>query len=513
MIDNKQPSVLASLDWWTIGIYLALLIFGWVSVCGASYNYGDNEIFSLGARSGMQIIWIGTSIALGLVILLLDDRFYDTFSYVIYGVLILLLFATIFNPHSIKGSHSWLVLGPLRLQPAEFGKFATALAVAKFMSSYGFSMQNLKHFMAAVGIIVLPMLCIVGQRETGSALVYLSFFLMLYREGMPGAILFTGVSMVAYFVVGVKYENVMMWDTYTSVGKFVVLLLVQIFTAGMVNSYTGDRKQALIILAYSVGITLLFVLFSTYVIPFDIVWIQLFLCAMLIGFLVYQGLRTRFRNYFLISIFSLGSIAFFYSADYVLNHVMEPHQRVRINVLLGLDEDLAGAGYNVHQSEIAIGSGGLQGKGFLNGTQTKLKFVPEQDTDFIFCTVGEEFSYANTGSMFCCAAARCNSAMFHGSSVFGAVFCTKLRSSAVNCFSIICRCPQPLPDAINPKFADFFQSLSKRLIISSAISSGVLPTVFMCSARISPQQRLPGTKGQPSQYVHHCPNSSSYLPL
>lgn len=399
MIDNKQPSVLASLDWWTIGIYLVLLIFGWVSVCGASYNYGDNEIFSLGARSGMQIIWIGTSIALGLVILLLDDRFYDTFSYVIYGVLILLLFATIFNPHSIKGSHSWLVLGPLRLQPAEFGKFATALAVAKFMSSYGFSMQNLKHFMAAVGIIVLPMLCIVGQRETGSALVYLSFFLMLYREGMPGAILFTGVSMVAYFVVGVKYENVMMWDTYTSVGKFVVLLLVQIFTAGMVNSYTGDRKQALMILAYSVGITLLFVLFSTYVIPFDIVWIQLFLCAMLIGFLVYQGLRTRFRNYFLISIFSLGSIAFFYSADYVLNHVMEPHQRVRINVLLGLDEDLAGAGYNVHQSEIAIGSGGLQGKGFLNGTQTKLKFVPEQDTDFIFCTVGEEEGFLGSAGV------------------------------------------------------------------------------------------------------------------
>lgn len=153
------------------------------------------------------------------------------------------------------------------------------------------------------------------------------------------------------------------------------------------------------ILAYSVGITLLFVLFSTYVIPFDIVWIQLFLCAMLIGFLVYQGLRTRFRNYLLISIFSLGSIAFFYSADYVLNHVMEPHQRVRINVLLGLDEDLAGAGYNVHQSEIAIGSGGLQGKGFLNGTQTKLKFVPEQDTDFIFCTVGEEEGFLGSAGV------------------------------------------------------------------------------------------------------------------
>ena len=164
--DNKQPAgILRSLDWWTIGIYLALLCFGWISVCGASYTYGDNDIFSLGARSGMQIIWIGTSIALGFVILMMDDRFFDTFAYVIYAVLILLLFATIFNPHSIKGSHSWLVLGPLRLQPAEFGKFATALAVAKFMCSYGFNIHKMKHFMAAVGIILLPMICIVGQRE------------------------------------------------------------------------------------------------------------------------------------------------------------------------------------------------------------------------------------------------------------------------------------------------------------------------------------------------------------
>ena len=398
--DNKQPAgILRSLDWWTIGIYLALLCFGWISVCGASYTYGDNDIFSLGARSGMQIIWIGTSIALGFVILMMDDRVFDTFAYVIYAVLILLLFATIFNPHSIKGSHSWLVLGPLRLQPAEFGKFATALAVAKFMCSYGFNIQKMKHFMAAVGIILLPMVCIVGQRETGSALVYSAFFLMLYREGMPGAILFTGVSMVVYFVVGIKYENVVMWDTYTSMGKFTVLLLVQIFTAGLVNSYTGNRKHALIILSYSVGITLIFALFSTYIIPFDIVWVQLLLCAVMIGFLVYHGLRTRFRNYFLISIFAMGSIAFFYSADYVLNNVMEPHQRVRINVLLGLDEDLAGAGYNVHQSEIAIGSGGLQGKGFLNGTQTKLKFVPEQDTDFIFCTVGEEEGFLGSAGV------------------------------------------------------------------------------------------------------------------
>ena len=207
--DNRQQGVLRSLDWWTIGIYLALLTFGWISVCGASYTYGDNDIFSLGSRSGMQIIWIGTSITLGFIILLLDDRFYDTFSYVIYAALVLLLFATIFNPHSIKGSRSWLVLGPLRLQPAEFAKFATALAISKFMSSYGFNIHRMKDFFAAAFIIILPMICIVGQRETGSALVYSAFFLMFYREGMPGSILFTAVAMVVYFVVGVKYENVM----------------------------------------------------------------------------------------------------------------------------------------------------------------------------------------------------------------------------------------------------------------------------------------------------------------
>ena len=226
---DKPTSIIRSLDWWTIGIYLALLVFGWVSVCGASYTYGDNDIFSLATRSGMQIVWIGTSICLGFVLLMLDDRFYDTFAYIIYGVLLLLLFATIFNPHDIKGSHSWLVLGPLRLQPAEFGKFATALAIAKLMSTYGFSMQRWKDFAAAVTIILLPMLFIIGQRETGSALVYLSFFLMLYREGMPGSILFTGVAMVIYFVVGIRYEDTFLWDTPTSVGKFTVLLLVQIF--------------------------------------------------------------------------------------------------------------------------------------------------------------------------------------------------------------------------------------------------------------------------------------------
>ncbi|MCH4181811.1 MAG: rod shape-determining protein RodA [Prevotella sp.] len=396
---TQQTSVLRSLDWWTIGIYLALLVFGWLSVCGASYTFGETDIFSLSTRSGMQIIWIGTSIVLGFVILMLDDSFYDTFAYVIYVVFMILLFLTIFNPHEIKGSRSWLVLGPLRVQPAELAKFATALAISKFMGSYGFDMHKWRDFLCACGIVVLPLLMIIAQRETGSALVYLSFFLMFYREGMPGSILFTAVAMVIYFVVGIKYEQLFLWDTPTSVGKFIVLLLVQIFCSVMIQIYCKNKRLTRWVIGLSLGVTLIFLLFSEFVIPFDIVWIQLLLCAVLIGFLLYQGLSTRVKNYLYIAAFAVGSIVFFYSADYVLNDVLEPHQRVRINVLLGLDDDLAGAGYNVHQSEIAIGSGGLQGKGFLNGTQTKLKFVPEQDTDFIFCTVGEEEGFLGSAGV------------------------------------------------------------------------------------------------------------------
>ena len=398
-ITDKQPSVLRSLDWWTVAIYIALLIFGWVSVCGASYTYGDTDIFSLSTRSGMQIVWIGTSLFLGLVLLLLDDRFYDTFSYVIYGILLLLLFLTIFNPHEIKGSRSWLVLGPLRLQPAEFAKFATALAIAKLMGSYGFNIHRWKDFAAACGVVLLPMLFIVAQKETGSALVYLSFFLMFYREGMPGSILFTGVAMIVYFVVGIKFESVSLLHTPTSLGVFIVILLIQTFSSVMVNVYCRNKKLMYYMLGGSFGGTLLALLFSLYVLPFNIVWVQLIITAVIIVYLLVEWLRTRFSNYFFILAFTIGSIAFFYSADYVLNNVLEPHQRVRINVLLGLDDDLSGAGYNVHQREIAIGSGGLQGKGFLNGTQTKLKFVPEQDTDFIFCTVGEEEGFLGSAGV------------------------------------------------------------------------------------------------------------------
>ena len=397
--EEKNPTVLGSLDWLTIAIYVALLIFGWISVCGASYTYGDTDIFSLSSRSGMQIVWIGTSIVLALVILLLDDRLYDGAAWLIYGVLLVVLLATIFNPHEVKGSRSWLELGPLRVQPAEFAKFATALAVAKFMSTYGIDIRQWKHFAVACAIVLVPMLMIVGQKETGSALVYLSFFLMFYREGMTGSILFTAVAMVIYFVVGIKYEAVPLWQTPTSLGKFMVLLLVQLFSIVMVGIYCENKQRAYVLSACVAAVTLVALLFSKFVIPFDIVWVQLALTVILLGYLIFQGLQTRLKRYYLIAAFAVSSVVLFYSADYVLNDFLMPHQRVRINVLLGLEEDYRGAGYNVHQSQIAIGSGGLMGKGFLNGTQTKLKFVPEQDTDFIFCTVGEEEGFFGTAGV------------------------------------------------------------------------------------------------------------------
>ena len=387
---DRGKGVLRSLDWWTVIIYVALLTFGWFSVCGASYTYGETDLLSLDSRSGMQIVWIGTSMFLGLVLLLLDDRFYETFAYVLFGFMLLLLFVTIFNPHTIKGSRSWLVLGPLRLQPAEFAKFATALALAKFMSKYGYDIHQWKDFLITLAIIFVPMFFIVMQRETGSALVYLCFFLMLYREGMTGSVLFTGVAMVIYFVVGIRYADVMLPDDATSVGKFVVLMLIQLFSSGMVWVFCNDRADALRIAGFCLAVTVVCMAFSLYVIPFDVVIVQLVLSALLIGYLLWQGLGTRMRNYYWVALFAFGSVVFFNTADYALNHVLEGHQRTRINVLLGLEEDLRGAGYNVNQSKIAIGSGGLEGKGFLNGTQTKLKYVPEQDTDFIFCTVGEE---------------------------------------------------------------------------------------------------------------------------
>ncbi len=401
--NTRSPRLLKSIDWITICLYLALVALGWMSVCGASYDFEQGYNFlDFSTRSGMQIVWIGTSLLLGGIILMTDDRLIESVSYFLYLFMLVLLFVTPFLAHDIKGSLSWIKIGPFSLQPAEFAKFATALCVAKVMNSYGFSMTRWRDFLLCVAVIVVPMGLIVMQKETGSALVYASFFLMLYREGMPGGILFAAVSAVVYFVVGVRFADIPIWEgAPASLGTSLVLGLVHLFTVLLVRAYTPDRKVAARVLWYGLGAEVLGLLFCRYAIPFDVTWVMLAVCVAMILYLVWLALRDQLLRYLYIALFAMGSLGFFYSANYVLNDVMQPHQQTRIRVLLGLEDDPRGAGYNVIQAKIAIGSGGLRGKGFLNGTQTKLKYVPEQDTDFIFCTVGEEEGFLGCATVLC----------------------------------------------------------------------------------------------------------------
>lgn len=390
--NDRKRGILQSLDWTTVVLYLILIGLGWMSICGATYEFGQSkEFFDLSTRTGMQIVWIGTSLLLGMVLLSIDERFFDSFAYVIFVFLLLVLFATPFMAKDIHGSRSWIRYGSFGLQPAEFAKFATALCLAKYMGSNDFSMSRWSDSLMAGLIVVLPLGAIILQKETGSALVYLAFFLMFYREGMSGSILFAGVSAVVYFVVGIRFIDDPLWGLQAvSLGQFLVLLLILLFTSGMLMVCTNRWKPILTVFGYGMGLTLSALFFAKYVIPFNIVWVQLGVCIGMIVYLLHLAWKHRHGRYALIALFSIGSLALHYSTDIAFNHVLQDHQRRRVNVLLGVVDDPTGAGYNVIQAKIAIGSGGLKGKGFLNGTQTKLKYVPEQATDFIFCTVGEE---------------------------------------------------------------------------------------------------------------------------
>lgn len=387
MSSYRKTEVWKNVDWITILLYVILIIAGWFSICGASYQFDNAGLFDPAGRPGSQLIWIGLSFILIFVIMMLDSDFYSVFAYLIYAFIIALLVATIFFAPNIKGSHSWLVLGPIRLQPAEFAKFATALAVAKCMNSYGFRLNQPKNFLKVLGLILLPMLCILLQKETGSALVYLAFFLMLYREGMSGYFLLSGICAVIFFVTSMKFSEVIIGDTV--IGELIVSGMIILITLLLVQLERKDKRAIQVIVCMTL-IAFAGGYLASLAMPVDYSWVAIGLVIAIALYLIFLSLKNRVWHYLIIAAFSLGSLAFMCSVDYVFNDILEPHQQVRIKVSLGLKDDPSGAGYNVNQSKIAIGSGGLTGKGFLNGTQTKLKYVPEQDTDFIFCTVGEE---------------------------------------------------------------------------------------------------------------------------
>lgn len=396
MYQREEEHIKKSVDWLSIALYLIMVLFGWFSIYGASYNYEHaTSMFDLSGRAGMQLVWIGTSLVLGFIILKLDSNIYDILAYYIYAAFILLLLITIAISTDIRGSRSWLkITDSIQIQPAEFAKFAVALALAKLISSYNFKLLTTKNLFIVAGLILVPMLLIILQKETGSALVYTAFIFMLYREGLPGIVLFLGASAVTFFVIGLKYSETHMG--VISTGEFITIILVILISAALILSYKKDRATARNIILGTAAVFGVSYLISELGIAVNYGIIALSVLAVLIGYLLVLAKKYWSKVYLLTAIFAISSILFVSSIDYLFNDIMQPHQQMRIKVTLGMEEDLMGAGYNVNQSKIAIGSGGFLGKGYLNGTQTKLKYVPEQDTDFIFCTVGEEQGFVGS---------------------------------------------------------------------------------------------------------------------
>jgi len=386
--NEANVSVFKSLDWITILLYLLLVTMGAVSIYAASYDFDSANIFDFNEFSGKQFAWIGLSLIIGCMLLLVDHRIYETYAYPIYGAMILLLLLTIFIAPDIKGSRSWLVFGPLSLQPAEFGKCATALALAKLFSSYNFKLNSPGNYMRALMIIFVPIILILMQKETGSALVYTSLIFVFYREGMSGLVLVTIVCAVTFFVVATKYVEPFILGI--PAGEFSVFILILVIFSLLMLFYCKD-----IIIARNViygflgsGIIVAVLAYFGIIINGNIYFISIIVAGSIYTIIAMN--HHRFKKYLIAVGFVLSSVVFLFSVNYVFNNILQPHQQTRIKVVLGIVDDPRGVGYNVNQSKIAIGSGGFSGKGFLNGTQTKLKYVPEQHTDFIFCTIGEE---------------------------------------------------------------------------------------------------------------------------
>ena len=395
---SRTISMKYALDWTTVGIYLFLVFFGWLNIYGASYDFDQSSIFDFSQRAGKQFIWILTGFGLAGAILLIDSRLYSFFSYLFYVAILLLLVVTIFVAADVKGSRSWLEIGPVSFQPAELAKTATALALAKFMSSYNYKLKTWKDLIPLGVIVFIPFALIILQQETGSALVFLAFMLMFYREGMKGLVLLLVVLAVVLFVVAIGFSQTFIQVDRGTVGMVMAMFIILLIQFCYAFFFNRHRKEALN-LALGTG----FIAVASYIVN---IWVKVNYDYIAMGTVILSTVYwiiiemfNRYKKYFLLAVISFGSLLFCFSADYIFNEVLEPHQQVRIKVLLNMDEDLAGAGYNVNQSKIAIGSGGFLGKGFLNGTQTKLKYVPEQDTDFIFCTGGEEWGFVGSSAV------------------------------------------------------------------------------------------------------------------
>ena len=385
-MNSRSNNLLANIDWVSILLYLLLVLIGWLNIYAAVYDENHSSIFDISQKYGKQLIWIGAAFVLAFLVLLTDSKFFTTFSMVIYGIMIFLLIAVLFFGTETKGARSWFEVGDFRIQPAEFAKFATNLAIAYVMSRHNFKVMRFSSLLTIGLILALPSGLIILQNDTGSALVYSSFILVLFREGLHGSILLLCFVAAAIFIMALLYS------------PFTVLLVIIGGTLIAFYYYRHDIRELFQIILFIGGGFGLFVLikgmFNLLISDYYMLLTVYVITSITAIYPIYKRKMKNMITLLLISWLCVGAAP---SVNYAFDH-LQPHQQDRINELLGIRVDPKGTGYNVTQSKIAIGSGGLLGKGFLQGTQTKLNFVPEQSTDFIFCTVGEEWGFV--GSTF-----------------------------------------------------------------------------------------------------------------
>ncbi len=380
---RQRENILQKIDWHIIVIYLFLVFAGWINIYSAVYDETAASIFDITQKYGKQMIWIIAALLLAVFILIIDSDIYYAFSIPIYIVVILLLVAVYFVGPNINGARSWIELGSLRIQPSEFAKLATCLVVAKVLGS-GIRITKFRGALIVGGIILLPMSLIVLQGDAGSALVFTAFFLVFYREGMALSILLIGFGVILVFSFTIIWGTLIISTVIIALG----LLFFIIY---------GLQKKHRIPLPVLILIPLIFLIpiVFNFVFPGKFNPLIIFMvgfAALLLPVIVYTY-KKRIRTLAVLFMLALGSVLISQSVDYVFTNILGDHQQKRIKVFFGLESDPRGSEFNVIQSKIAIGSGDLTGKGFLNGTQTKNNFVPEQSTDFIFCTIGEEWGF------------------------------------------------------------------------------------------------------------------------
>ena len=325
-----MPTEKIRFDWITVALYLFLVLFGWLNIYAACYDESHAAILDFSCQHGKQLIWMGVAFLMALCVMLIKPRIFSNISYIIYGSVIVLLILTLFIGTVTNGGQSWIDFGAFKLQPSEFAKFATALALAKYVGDINTDLRQRQTQLVLSAMVLIPSLLILLQHDTGSALVFTAFLLAFFREGLSPYILIIGATAIILFIAALL------------INKFILIGILFVLALGYLFLWLSKRSA---------------------------------------------------KDYWHIAIIFAACCLFTLSVDFAFQHVLESHQRDRIYVLLGKIEDPKGVGYNVDQAKIAIGSGGLVGKGFLNGTITKADFVPEQETDFIFCTVGEEWGF------------------------------------------------------------------------------------------------------------------------